>query len=29
MAITLRQEDFAALDKAFPPPRRATPLDVL
>jgi diketogulonate reductase-like aldo/keto reductase len=28
-AITLRQEDFAVLDKAFPPPRRATPLDVL
>lgn len=29
MAISLRQEDFATLDKAFPPPRRATPLDVL
>jgi diketogulonate reductase-like aldo/keto reductase len=29
MAITLRQDDFATLDKAFPPPRRATPLDVL
>ena len=29
MSITLRQEDFATLDKAFPPPRRATPLDVL
>jgi len=29
LAITLRQEDFATLDKAFPPPRRATPLDVL
>src|SRR5262249_3026859 len=29
MAITLRQEDIAMLDKAFPPPRRATPLDVL
>jgi diketogulonate reductase-like aldo/keto reductase len=29
LAISLRQEDFATLDKAFAPPRRATPLDML
>lgn len=29
MAIRLDQEDLATLDKAFSPPRRATPLDML
>ena len=28
-SIVLQQEDFAVLDKAFAPPRRATPLDML
>ena len=29
MNIRLQQEDLAVLDKAFAPPRRATPLDML
>jgi diketogulonate reductase-like aldo/keto reductase len=27
--LTLTDDDLAALDRAFPPPRRATPLDML
>jgi hypothetical protein len=29
LAITLSSEELAAIDRAFPPPRRKTPLDML